>query len=183
MFSIFEDYTEWINKGKTHPSFELGKNTVITTDQFNLILDHYVMENESDSETVMSIYERITEKFTVDSWSFDRGFFSKDNKLKLMLKIPKVIMPKKGKKNKSETEEENSLIFKRLRNKHSAIESNINELEHRGLDRCPDRGYEKFKRYVALAVCAYNLKRIGQKLLDQKLEEKTRPHKTRKIAA
>ena len=48
---------------------------------------------------------------------------------------------------------------------HSAVESNINELECRGLDRCPDRGYPNFKRYIGLAVGAYNLRRIGQELI------------------
>jgi len=43
-------------------------------------------------------------------------------------------MPKKGKPNKQETEEQHKPNFKKLRNKHSAVESNINELEHRGLD-------------------------------------------------
>lgn len=55
--------------------------------------------------------------------------------------------------------------LKLLRNRHSAVESNINELECRGLDRCPDRGYNHFKRYVGLAVAAYNLRRIGQELI------------------
>ncbi len=53
-----------------------------------------------------------------------------------MQRSQEVIMPKKGKKNKEEKVEESAPIFKKLRNKHSAIESNISELEHRGLDRC-----------------------------------------------
>ena len=76
-------------------------------------------------------------------------------------------MPKLGKRNKAEEEEEKSRPFKRLKNKHSAIESNINELEHRGLDRCPDRGIQNYKRYISLGVCAYNLKKIGRKILTQ----------------
>jgi len=74
-------------------------------------------------------------------------------------------MPKKGKCNKLEKEEEGQRYFKRLRNMHSAVESNINELECRGLNRCPDRGYPNFKRYIGLAVGAYNLRRIGQELI------------------
>jgi hypothetical protein len=57
-------------------------------------------------------------------------------------------MPKIGKRNKTEEAEEHSITFKRLKNKHRAIDSNINELEHRGLDRCPDRGYLHFKRHI-----------------------------------
>ena len=183
MFSIFEDYTEWITKGKSHPNVELGKNTAITSDQYHLIVDYLVMDHESDPKIVIPLVERITKKYQVWSWSFDRGFWLKENKQKLRQMISEAIMPKKGKKNTLESEEENQRIFRRLKNKHSAIESNINELEHRGLDRCPDRGYEHFKRYVGLAVCAYNLRRIGQKLLEQKRAEMNSLAKSGKIAA
>jgi len=37
--SIFEDYTEWICKGKQYPSVELGKNLMITTNEHHLIFD------------------------------------------------------------------------------------------------------------------------------------------------
>lgn len=165
IFSIFEDYTEWISKGKSHPSVELGKNTAITTDQFGLLLDYHVMDHETDSGILIPIANRVAAKYLIASWSYDRGFWHPENKQHLKELIPQVIMPKKGKKNKSEQEEESQRSFKLLKNKHSAVESNINELEHCGLDSCPDRGYEHFKRYIGLAVCAYNLKRIGKKLL------------------
>lgn len=74
-------------------------------------------------------------------------------------------MRKMGKLTMSEKEEESQAKFKKLCNKHSAVESNINELEHRGLDRCPDKGYEHFKRYLGLGICAYNLHKIGAELL------------------
>jgi len=44
-------------------------------------------------------------------------------------------------------------------------------LEHRGLDRCPDKGYAHFKRYLGLGVCAYNLHRIGAELLRKEREK------------
>jgi hypothetical protein len=165
LFSIFEEYTEWITKGKLHPNVELGKKLAITTDQYNLIVDYRVMEHQSDSEIVEPLAERLTALFHIKSWSFDKGFWHKDNKALLEGHVEKVIMPKKGKCNKLEQAEENHRSFKLLRNKHSAVESNINELECRGLDRCPDRGYMHFKRYIGLAVAAYNLRRIGQELI------------------
>ena len=183
MFSIFEDYTEWITKGKSYPNVELGKNTAITTDQYHLIVDYHVMDHESDNGIVIPMAERITKKYQVASWSFDRGFWSKENKLQLQQMISEVIMPKKGKKNESEIQEESQKYFKRLKNKHSAIESNINEIEHCGLDRCPDRGFGHFKRYIGLAVCAYNLNRIGKMLIEQKQAEIKKWGKFVKIAA
>lgn len=170
IFSIFEQYTEWIKKGKLSPSVELGKKLAITTDQFNLIVDYHIMENEQDRDIVISLTDRVLNKWKVQSWSFDKGFWNKENKELLQLVVPEVIMPKLGKCNRIEHAQENSPRFKRLKNKHSAIESNINELENRGLDRCPDRGYNHFKRYIGIGVCVYNLKKIGRELLAQKRE-------------
>jgi len=176
VFSIFEEYSEWISKGKLHPNVELGKMLAITTDQYNLIVDYRVMEAQSDSEMVKPIAEDLTSRYNIRSWSFDKGYWHKDNKALLEEQVEKVVMPKKGKRNKQEEEEESQRQFKLLRNKHSAVESNINELEHRGLDRCPDRGHGHFKRYVGLAISAYNLRRIGQELIEiqrkQELDEK-----------
>ena len=69
--------------------------------------------------------------------------------------------------NKAEAKKQQKSIFKKLRHKHSAIESNINELEHRGLNRCPDRGYHNYKRYIGLGVSAYNLRKIGAEIIAQ----------------
>jgi hypothetical protein len=166
VFSIFEEYTEWITKGKMNPNVELGKKVAITTDQYNLIVDYRIMENQSDPEMVKPIAEDLIELYWIRSWSFDKGFWHKENKAMLEEHVEKVVMPKKGKCNKLEQVEEDHRSFRLLRNKHSAVESNINELECRGLDRCPDRGYPHFKRYIGLSVAAYNLRRIGQELIE-----------------
>jgi IS5 family transposase len=165
VFSIFETYTEWIKKGKLHPNVELGKKILLTTDQYDLMLDYQVMDEVSDNEVVEELAGRILKKHRVQSWSFDKGFSSRINKELLKEGVQQVIMPKKGKCNKAEKAEESASIFKKLKNQHSAVESNINELEHRGLNRCPDRSYNNFKRYVGLGVCAYNLHKIGKELI------------------
>ena len=165
VFSIFEGYTEWITKGKLSPNVELGKKLAITTDQCDLIVDYRIMEKQSDVEMVIPIAEELLPRYDVNSWSFDKGFWHKENKALLEKHVDRVVMPKKRKCNKEEQAEESHRSFKLLRNRHSAVESNINELEYRGLDRCPDRGYGHFKRYIGLAVAAYNLRKIGQQLI------------------
>jgi len=170
IFSIFETYTEMIKKGKQYPNVELGKTFAITTDQYHLIVDFQVIEHQSDSQTVIPIAERVFAKHKVESWSFDRGYYNHVNKSLLGLYVAKVIMPKKGKRNQAEKQEESERNFLKAKNRHSAVESNINELEHRGLNRCPDRGYHHFRRYTALGVCAYNIRRIGCRLLEQDRE-------------
>lgn len=177
LFSIFETYTEWISKGKINKRVELGKRLSITTDQFNLIIDYHLHENTTDSQVVLAIADRIFENYKIRTWSFDKGYWHIDNKELLKEHIEKIIMPKKGKPNKIEKAEEHEAEFKKYRHAHSAIESNINELEHRGLDRCPDKGHDAFKRYIGVGVIAYNLHKIGKQIMkNQRLEE-------RKIAA
>ena len=172
VFSVFQPYTEWINKGKLHPSVEIGKKLFVTTDQYNLIVDYQLADHQADSELTIEIADRILNKYpAIQSFSVDKGFSNKEDKALLEAYIPEVIMPKKGRRNQQEKEAESRPAFKKLKNKHSAIESNINELEHRGLDRCPDRKQHNFKRYVGMAVSAYNLHKIGRWLLADQLEQ------------
>lgn len=171
IFSIFQPFVEMIKKGKTRPNVEIGKKVVITTDQNNLIVDWQISEKESDSEMLIPIIDRLLAKYNIEILSVDKGFSSKTNKKLLELYIKKVVMPKKGKLNKQEKEEESNYMFKKIKNKHSAIESNINELEHRGLNRCPNRSYKSFKSYVGLACTAYNLHKIGKEIQKQNREK------------
>ena len=53
-------------------------------------------------------------------------------------------MPRKGKCNAEEAAEEHQADYIKFRHAHSAVESNINSLEHHGLDRCPDKGYNGY---------------------------------------
>ena len=65
----------------------------------------------------------------------------------------------------------------RLRQQHSAVESAINALESHGLDVCPDHGIVGFKRYVALAVVARNVQRLGAILRQQETDRIRGPYK------
>ena len=168
VFSVFQPYTELIKKGKTNPSVEIGKNLAITTDQHHLIVDWQIAEWQADNQLILAIARRTSQKYNVQTHSVDRGFSDMTIKAKLAEFIPQVIMPKKGRRNAEQKAEESAPAFVRSKNKHNAVESNINELEHRGLDRCPDRSYANFKRYIGLAVTAYNLHRIGRQLLAQR---------------
>ena len=146
VFSIFEPYTEWIQKGKSGKAVELGLKIAVGTDQYGFILLHKVMEKQQDVEAAVPMVEKITEKYNVGSVSFDKGFWSPSNKEQIEKMVEVVVMPKKGKLNKQEAENERSKTFKQLRKQHSAIESNINSLEHHGLNRCPDKGLKNFKK-------------------------------------
>jgi hypothetical protein len=126
------------------------------------------MNNQVDLDQTIPVADRLLAKFGYDSiksTSFDKGFSKSGNKELLETYIPKVILDKRGKLNKSEQEAQQDRVYKKLRHAHSAIESNINCLEHHGLDRCPDKGEKSFKRYTGLGILAYNLHKIGNILI------------------
>jgi len=171
VFSLFEEHTEWINKGKAGVSQELGLKVCVVKDQFGFLLHHRVMQKETDDQIAVPIIKETKERFPqLISCTFDKGFHSPDNQKDLPVLLDKVILPRKGKLSAINKEVENSEEFKEARRKHSAIESSINALENHGLDRCLDHGIDGFKRYVALAVVARNIQIIGHILQQKELK-------------
>lgn len=171
VFSIFEEHTEWIAKGKAGVPVELGLKVCVLEDQHGFILHHRVMEHETDDQAAVGMIEDCKEKFAdLASCSFDKGFHSPANQKDLQLHLENVILPKKGKLSLKDEDREYSPGFIKARHQHSAVESAINALEVHGLDRCPDHGIHGFKRYVALAVLARNIQQLGVKIRQNELE-------------
>ena len=182
IFSLFEPHTQWISKGKAGCPVELGRKLLITTDQHHLILDYQIMDHPDEHPQAPATVERILEQYgagSIKSISFDKGFSSKANKEQLQDLAGRVIMPKKGKCNAAEAAAEHQADYVKLRHAHSAVESNINSLEHHGLDRCPDKGFHGYTRYTGLGVIAYNLHQIGKGMLRQAREAAEKAAKRR----
>jgi len=162
VFSIFEEHTEWISKGKAGVPVELGLRVCILEDQYGFILHHRVMKGEIDVDVAVPVTENTLRNFPeMTGCSYDKGFWSPENKKKLAEMLPHLVLPKKGKLSKDDKELEYSDEFIYYRHRHSAVESGINALENHGLDRCLDHGIGGFKRYVALAVLGRNLQKLG----------------------
>lgn len=169
IFSLFEPHTEWISKGKAGVPQELGLKVCVVEDQYGFILHHRVMQKEQDVDIAVIMAKTAKQKFpSLSSCSFDKGFHSPDNRTNLSKVLDQVILPKKGKLSAQEREIEHSETFRVARHQHSAVESAINALENHGLDRCPDHGIDGFERYVALAVVASNLHKLGNILMKKK---------------
>lgn len=184
VFSLFEPHTEWITKGKAGISQELGLRVCVVESSDQFILHHMVMENETDDQIAVPITRETKERFpSLKSCSYDKGFHSPKNQLDLRKELDFVVLPKKGRRNPQEQAHEGGERFGELRRKHSAVESAINALEHNGLDRCKDYGLEGFKRYVALAVVARNIYRLGCILQQQEFEKEMRHKEVRKKVA
>lgn len=162
VFSIFEPHTEWISKGKAGVPVELGLRVCILEDHHRFILHHQVMEKLTDDKVALTMVDQSQANFpSLRMVSFDKGFHSPANRQALEERLELVGMPKKGRLSGADRERETAPAFVEARHKHSAVESAINGLENFGLDLCPDHGIAGFKRYVALAVLARNIHRLG----------------------
>ena len=168
VFSIFEPHTEWISKGKAGVPQELGLKTCIVEDRYGFILHHRVMQTTDDVAIAVPIIEETKRLFpALTQCSFDKGFYSAENKRKLESVLDTVVLPKKGGRAEGGRPEEAEPEFVAARKSHSGVESAINALENHGLDRCPDHGLPGFERYVALAVLARNIQVLGTLLWKQ----------------
>lgn len=179
VFSVFEEHTEWISKGKAGVPVELGLRVAIVEDQFGFILHHKVLQQDTDDKIAVPIIKETKELFPgLEGCSFDKGFHSPENQEELSNLLNLVVLPKKGKLSKKQREVEQSDDFRQKRQQHSAVESGINALEVHGLDRCPDKGLDHFKLYTAMAITARNLQKIGALVQKSKRKASARLKKT-----
>ena len=172
VFSIFEPHTRWISKGKAGRPVELAVPVCIIEDQYQFILHYEIMWTGSDVDFAVPIVE-ITKELFPDfcAVSFDRDFHSPANRARLDELLVDNVLPKKGRLSKADREREQGETFAAMRRQHPAVESAINNLEHRGLDRVRSKGRKGFARSVALAVVALNVHRLGRMLRQQTREQ------------
>lgn len=175
VFSIFEPHTEWVCKGKAGVPVELGVKVCILEDQHQFILHHHVMQKQTDDKVAVSMVAEAKKRFPkLNACSFDKGFHSPTNQVELTAQLEQVTLPRKGKPSQQARAVEKSNEFVKARHAHSAVESAINALGVHGLDKCPDHGIDGFKRYVALAIVARNIHRIGEIIWKQKQQQESR---------
>ena len=174
-FSIFEPHTEWISKGKAGVPQELGLSVCVLKDQYGFILHHHVLERQTDNQMAVAMAQGAKDRFeNLVACSFDKGFYSPENRKQLSDILDVVVLPKKGRLSAQDKEIEQSAEFILSRRKHSAVESCINALENHGLDRCLDHGLHGFKRYVALSVLARNIQILGHLIQQKELTRQKR---------
>ena len=175
VFSIFEPHTEWISKGKAGVPVELGIKVCVLEDQYQFLLHHQVMAKQTDEQVAQAMVQQTQQRFPdLRVCSFDKGFHSTANQSALQEVLQLAALPRKGKLSPAAQVIEQSDAFSDARRAHSAVESAINALEVHGLDRCLDHGINGLKRYVALAVLARNIHRIGAILWQQEQQRAQR---------
>ena len=143
VFSLFEPHTRWLCKGKAGVPVELGVAVCVMEDQHQFILHHCILWDETDDQVAVAMVKETQARFSdLNQCSFDRAFHSPANRQALDELLEHNILPKKGRLSKADQEREYSEHFIKARHQHAAVESCINNLEHRGLARCRSYGKE-----------------------------------------
>ncbi len=181
VFSRFAPHTAWLSQGKAGVPVALGLKVCVVEDRHRFILHHQVMAKTSDEQVAVPLTRATKERFpALQSISFDKGFHRPANQAERADLVERVVLPRQGRRSEAAQRHESEPEFARLRRQHAAVESAINGLEHHGLDRCPDQGIDGFKRYVARAVLARNVQRLGAVLKEQaalKLKRQRGPYR------
>ena len=162
VFSIFAPHTRWCAKGKAGRAVELGVPVSIVESEHQFLLHGKVMWSEADVDVAAQMIEETQAQYAeLEQCSFDKGYHSPANQKRLGVLLKENVMPRKGKLSKAAKEREGQAVFQAARKAHPAVESAINNLECRGLDRIREQGAEGFERMVWLGLLAANLHRIG----------------------
>ncbi len=162
VFSIFEEHTRWCVKGKAGVPVELGVPVAVLEDQHGFLLHHRILWEGSDVDHAVPMIREAQARFPdLRLCSFDKGFHSPSNRVALDALLDHNVLPKKGKLSRADREREAETTFREMRRQHPAVESAINNLEQRGMDRVLSYGADGFARMVALSMVAFNVHRIG----------------------
>jgi IS5 family transposase len=166
ILSIFEDHTDIIRRGKSGSPTEFGHKVLFTTGKTGLITQYKVLRgNPGDGDFLPEIITTHKRQYgsAPESISADRRFFSESNESTAYREgVKQVSICKPGYRSKQRKLIEKERWFKKLQKFRAGIEGIISTLMRGyGLKRCVWKGWEAFKRYVALSVVTFNLRKIA----------------------
>lgn len=164
--SLFEEHTDIIRRGKKTAKTEFGHKVLFVAGKSGLITQYQVLQgNPGDNELWPQLLENHEQQFGRAPYSIsaDRRFFSDDNQVLAMQQgVKRVSVCKPGYRSKQRQQYEKERWFKNLQRFRAGIEGIISGLMRGlGLKRCYWKGWHAFKRYVALSVVTFNLRKIA----------------------
>ena len=162
IYSLFEEHTELLKRGKAGKPIEFGHKILIaqTGEKF---IHHYEVfpERQEDKELIRPALKAHKQLFGTgpDVLATDKGFYENMKQiLKLEEKIPTVSICKKGRRNQAEYDRESSEEFKDGQRFRAGCEGSISVLKRVfKLGRCLFKGYKNYAASVGCAVFCHNL--------------------------
>ena len=189
VYSIFEDHTHLIKRGKERKPVEFGHKVFLAESAQGLVTDYQVLEgNPADSNQVKPSLDRHQEVFQTspELYAGDRGFYSADNTEHCeQAGVSQVCIPQCGGHKTAEREAlERSRAFKKGQRFRVGIEGRISVLfRGRGMKRCRAKGRERFEVLVGAAVLANNLLRLADLLQRRKPARRSALSRTARSSA
>ncbi len=167
--SLFEPHTAIIRRGKTNKPTEFGHKVWLGEVEGGFIAHYDILEgNPADDQQWRPTLARHMNQFGHPPWqaSADRGVHSADNEQAAHdLGVQRIVLPQPGRKSTARRQYERQRWFWRGRRFHAGVEGRISVISRKhGLDRCRDKGWHGFQRWVGWGVIANNLTMVGKGL-------------------
>jgi transposase, IS5 family len=162
IYSLFEEHTELLKRGKAGKPIEFGHKVLIaqTGEKF---IHHYEVfpKRQEDKELVAPTLKAHKQLFGTgpDVLATDKGFYENMKQiLKLQENITTVSICKKGRRNQSEYDRESTEEFKDGQRFRAGCEGSISVLKRAfKLGRCLFKGFKNYAASVGCAVFCHNL--------------------------
>ena len=164
--SIFEEHTDIICRGKSMSPAEFGHKVLFATGKSGLITQYQVLRgNPGDNELLPDLLQTHKHQFgkAPHMLCADRRFFSdKNEKTAYAQGVKRVSIVKPGYRSAQRRQMEKERWFRSLQRFRAGIEGIISGLMRGlGLKRCVWKGWQSFKKYVALSVVTFNMRKIA----------------------
>ncbi len=162
IYSLFEEHTELLKRGKAGKPIEFGHKVLIaqTGEKF---IHHYEVfpKRREDKELIAPTLKAHKKLFGTgpDVLATDKGFYENTKQiLKLQENITTVSICKKGRRNQAEYDRESSEEFKDGQRFRAGCEGSISVLKRVfKLGRCLFKGFKNYAASVGCAVFCHNL--------------------------
>ena len=162
IFSIFEDHTELLKRGKSRQPNEFGHLVTLGQTQEKFI-SFYAVEEQSRHDTAYrdEVLEDHKKKFGTlpKRFTADKNYhISMEDTVRHEKKIPVYAVGKKGRRTEQEEAREHGLLFRAAQAFRAGIEGSISVLKRVfGLKRCLNKGFKSFAASVGSLVFCHNI--------------------------
>ena len=162
LYSIFEEHTELLVRGKAGKAVEFGHKVLIAQTGKKIISHYRVMpEREEDKDLVDETLKAHRGLFGAPPGTLaaDKGFYESTKRLEELRKeIETVSICKKGRRTEEEEAREHGEAFKDGQRFRAGVEGSISVLKRAfKMNRCLFKGFKNFAASVGCAVFCHNL--------------------------
>ena len=162
VYSIFEDHTELLIRGKAGKNVEFGHMIQLEQVESKFVTGYEVFRHRpNEANLVQSALDHHVDLFGHEPMSVaaDKGYYQSMEEIhRLEEQVDVVSIGKKGRRNAEESARESSALFKLAQAFRAGVEGSISYLKRSlRLARCFNKGWEHYQSTVGATIFAHNL--------------------------